>query len=506
MNKILYFTLLLFPLYLLGDELALAPNCSEDGEEKCCMQTTDKPPFFVSDEYKQGVLEYENFRNINDDKLKDKYIPRGSIVYTPPELLEVYKAQSNLRVPVKVLSVPKKTLEDTAEKTSRSMFKNMFKDLFYWKNGKKEKKKRVEVGDIGYLDSRSLRSTTQYTFVVNEDAPLYTSPNGTNLRGMRLSPQRFNDQYIVQRCCLKMAESEAEKTCFEHHLFDVINANNKIVDSFVFDNDQCRVFEHTRAIPKANEQEIIQALTLVKEASEKSSEFSLQGAESLELISTINQWRGKGRGAILKNKPSIEMIKYPIDPDTRKGPFNSRHYLPDSQDFGSNANTDVFSQSMTRCAFMQIKKAFQKACRGTGCEVHFGNIYHGHKSDPEWGVHQGHLSGECIDVWPFRKTKDDITKTYTFSSSEHDREKTREFIELIFKAGGQKVFFSDPELNRYFSQSHIREELAPTPPGVKQSDYWWTLGGRAKAGHDDHIHFCLPNDKKQVQKTCFDGL
>ena len=145
-------------------------NCTRVGEFECCQATSDKSPFFISDEYLQGDKQYENFREVEDDTISKRYIPRGTIVYTPPELYEL-ESSKDYRLPFKVLSVPNEKLEKTAKKTPRQFFKEMF-----W--GKKNKT-RVKKGDVGFLDKRSLRKINNFSFLINEDAPAYKSPKGT---------------------------------------------------------------------------------------------------------------------------------------------------------------------------------------------------------------------------------------------------------------------------------------------------------------------------------------
>lgn len=480
--NVLFFISLSYPV--MSEE---APNnCTKVGEYECCQATSDKSPFFISDEYLQGDKQYENFREVEDDRISKRYIPRGTIIYTPPELYNL-ESSRDYRLPFKVLSVPNEKLEKTAKSTSRQFFKQMF-----W--GKKNKK-RVKAGDIGFMDKRSIRKINDYSFFVNDDAPAYKSPKGNLLNGMKIKPATLGDKFLVSKCC--KAESSLESQCQEFHYFQVFNKEDELVENISLYDLGCRFFTNLTAIPNADIDQISGITELLAESKKTSEVFSEAGADSLELIYENNQWKGSR----LKTKPKIKLVKLPINQLTGYGPFNTRHYTPDDR-----GNSDAFVTPDAGCSFLQLAKKFGEECQGPGCQVQFGNAYH--KSS--WGPHDSHGGGECIDIRPFRKEDDDINAGLTWGTkSRYDRDKTKKFLELAIQAGATNIWFNDQVLNGEFDEEKKKKRNSTLLNGSPLSpfyDDWWEIGVREQPRHNDHIHLCFKSENPRVKKSCREGL
>ncbi|MFT6633223.1 MAG: hypothetical protein ACJAS4_003193 [Bacteriovoracaceae bacterium] len=494
-------------------ELDGKKGCTEKNGYTCCLESSKKSPFFISDEYLQGKKQYENFRDIDDDSISNKYIPRGTIIYTPPELYDL-ESSTDYRLPFKVLSVPNEKLENTAKKTRRTMFTEMFR-------GKKGKQ-RVKKDDIGYLDKRAVKSIDGYTFFVNEHAPAYRTPKGTLLNGHQLRPAMRDNDFMVTRCCQDIPEegSGEKELCRDFHIFQVLNGNGKVIDNTSMYSLGCNFYQDLTAIPDTDTAAIGKVVELLKGNLETSQTYREVGVDSLEIILENNI--RKNRKVV--NKPEIKLVKMPMDDVTLHGPYNTRHYTPDDR-----GDTDAYIQPYAGCAFLQLAKAFQKECVGVGCEVQFGNLYHKRKCadkacqqkyskypdkvsrdvdlEQQWRKHKSHSGGECIDIRPFRKNKDDIKAGLEWTwTATYDRERTKKFMELAIKAGGTGMYFNDPKTISHFANRDTRKRVLPDAQKGAYWDDWWRIGAREQAGHSDHIHVCFKADNPRVQKTCRDGL
>lgn len=473
----------------------------DDIQKGCCVDFNPLPPFYVSDGLWQGEKQYENFRHIGNDNVVKQYVPRGTIVYIPPELYELETSKS-YRLPFSVLSVPKPLLEETAKNSLKS--RSMFREMFWGVKGKG----RVEPGDIGFLDKRGIRQVSEYTFYVNEDAPVYSTPGRTILNGKAIRPKMLNQQFLVKRCCEILPKQESSgPLCYEHYMFDIVNKENRVVDTFSYGNFQCGIFQNMTAVPQTNAQDFSSILALLSQSS-TSTQF---GIEDIEMILKPTEWKGSR----MLNKAEVDLVKFPMDKNN-KGPYHTHHYTPDDK-----GDTDAFLKPTSMCSFLQVAKEFEKKCQGPGCEVQFGNMYH----KKSWKKHKSHESGECIDVRPFRKSEDDITRGHPWHSykknkngeiirdrsrlnTEYDRDKTRDFINLAIKAGATFVFFNDPIINEEHQHPDNRSKLIPTNDGSVWDDWWRIRGNLNKDNqiHDDHVHICFQEENPRVQNSCHDGL
>ncbi len=461
--------------------------CKSSGAYTCCLATSDESPFFISDEYLQGKKQYENFRELEDDSISNKYIPRGTIVYIPQALLDV-ESSKDYRLPFKVLSVPNAKLEETSQKTSRRMFKEMF-----W--GKKGRE-RVERGDQGFLDKRSVRRVDEFSFIVREDARAFLSPKGHLLNGMTISPIMVNGEFRVSRCCTEREDisGEGEMYCQNNHLFALKDKEGNLLENLTLEFLACsRTLENIRPIPQDDLSPIRSVVNLLSESFETSETYEEAGVESLEIILENNNWSGSRR----LSKAKINLVKFPLDDQTLHGPFNTRHYTPDDP-----GDTDAYVKPYAGCALLRVAEKFQNLCQGSGCEVQFGNLFH----SPDWNIHKSHGSGECVDIRPFRKNTDDIRQGLTYNSSHYDYEKTKTFMELAIKAGATNMIFNDPKTQEHFSNPELRESLIPNSKTGMGWNGWWEIGGRDYAGHNDHLHFCFKEENPRVRRTCREGL
>jgi hypothetical protein len=126
----------------------------------CQEMTTPEAPFYISDEFRQGDLVWENFRDIGHQNKKNQYIPKGSIVYTPPEFVEKMDDSEN-RIPVKVLSVPSQENEDNI----RNSKKRRYNSISSMVNTTGDRK-RVDAGSVGWIDKKSVRKASDFTFLL----------------------------------------------------------------------------------------------------------------------------------------------------------------------------------------------------------------------------------------------------------------------------------------------------------------------------------------------------
>ena len=155
---------------------------------------------------------------------------------------------------------------------------------------------------------------------------------------------------------------------------------------------------------------------------------------------------------------------------------------------------------------MKLAKEFKQICNTPGCQIQFGDMYH----PVSWDVHEGHYGGECVDIRPFRKSKDDIKKGEPWYGTkknakgqlipdlnkrnpEYDIEKTRKFIELAIKNGATDIFYNDSLLNDSFKSLNYKRTIIPKAKDPYWDD-WWKIRGNInidKPKHNNHIHLCF---------------
>lgn len=414
------------------------------------------PPFFISDEYKQGDKVWENFRNIDNQNLSDKYIPRGSIVYTPPSLYEKM-SDSDRRIPVRVLSLPNKETEDRLKQSQNRPGDGIKTMISTVKN-----KARAEMNSQGWIDKKSVRKAGEFTFFVTKDAPLYKSPGGISLNKNPISLSMTEDgKYKAKRCCTPDSYP-GEKKCLDQYKFVVSDKDTHQEEEFVVTNLECSLIENMAPVANRIVEPVKTILDLMRV---ENPELAI---DQLELLPARQRWSN--------GKPTVsrkEMLKVKIDDETGEGPFGSFHYRPDDK-----VSSDIYMKPTSHCAFLQVVKKHNESCKEAGCQVQFGNMYH----PPSWGTHDGHGTGECVDIRPFRKSDDDNAGLVysNNANSRYDREKTKSFIQLLKKSGARTNIFNDRQISG----------LSRDSSGV----------------HDDHIHVCFGENREKVQQTCRNGL
>lgn len=461
---------------------------------ECSVSTTDEKPFYVSDEYKQGSKVYENLRSFDSKNKEVEYLPKGSIVYAPPELFEL-SSEDDFRIAVKVLSTPTSNINETllgSKYYDPKLEKWFDKSELHRRAAGLKGKKRAKKGSKGYIPRKALAQVDDYTFLLKNDSKVYKTPSGDDLNGKSLSFKMIDGKFQVKSCCKPNPDINQDGSiCVQHYVIDVKDKDNNVIESFSTNIAGCELFSDILPVPNEDILPISQIINLVSGSAEVSTPLADLGIENLEIIPETNKWSGSKK--LTKHKTGY--LKFPIDDATGFGPFNSFHYNKDDK-----GNSDIFIKPLAGCAFMQVLKSFEKKCSGKGCQVMFGDMFH----RSNWKNHKGHYNGRCIDIRPFRKKDDIQNQGLTHSNnrfSRYDREKTEKFLRELVKAGATPIHFNDSTINKKFKDAEYLKELRPD------------LGGKWKSSrkpshlsnHDNHIHVCFP-ENAEVKKTCKDGV
>ena len=452
-------------------------NLKEQGETDCKESSSEKEPFYVSDAYKQGSKIYENFRELDDPTKSERYIPKGSIVFTPPELMEL-ETSSNYRVPIEVMAVPEDKLEKTLRGSKHYSFRNKAAVL--------KGKNRVKPKDKGYIDKRSLKQVDQYVFMLKNDAKVYKTHKGEVLNDKKIQLKIAEDgNYATRLCCLLLTvpvSTKPELYCQEFHIYEFLDKDNNVIGEDLFRNLSCNIFQDFYPVPKKNSDEVYNILNLLKGYANTDSSLDYFN-QSVEIIpKTTNT----------DVNPEAALIKIPLD-ENQKGPYNSYHYRPDDKE-----NSDAFLEPTAQCAFMQVLKEFNKDCKEEGCQVQFGDMHH----EDNWGPHSTHDNGQCIDIRFFRKTTN-VDAGLTYKNKEYDREKTEKFTDLLMKAGAQNIYLNDYTLRKkYYTQEKLEELYGNDYKAKKEKVYMPVSMDK----HNDHMHFCFKKSNPRVVSTCKSGF
>ncbi len=418
----------------------------------CQETTTPEAPFYISDEFRQGDLIWENFRDINNQNNKNQYIPKGSIVYTPQEFIEQMD-ESERRIPVKVLSVPSKETEDNIRNAKKRRYQSIASKVNTTGN-----RQRVESGSVGWIDKKSVRQASDFTFFVTKDSPLYKTKDGISLNDKPITLSMSNGKFDIERCCTPDTY-EGEEQCFDRYKFIAQGQDSEDAHFYMnTDKLECGFFEDLTPIANRIVEPMKSILNILRAENPKAA------IDEIELLPAYHNW-GSGRPQLSR----VEMVKVPMM-DGREGPFGSYHYKPDDR-----VNSDAYLKPTSQCAFLEVLKKHQQQCTTTGCSVQYGDAYH----EDSWGVHSGHDSGECIDIRPFRKG-DDTDAGLSYKWGRYDRDKTKNFINLLKEAGARSIIFNDRRIP--------------------------SLSRDSRGVHDDHIHVCFGENQNKVQKACRDGL
>jgi hypothetical protein len=419
----------------------------------CKSVKLEQTPFYISDEYKQKDKIWENFRDISNEQSSNRYIPRGSIVYSPSELVEL-SGISDRRVPIKVLTLPTLGNEENIRNSKKRSY-NSIRSMIAT-TGDKD---RATLYSTGWIDQKSLRKAGDYTFMVTKDSKLYKSPSGIEINDKQISLSYTDGKYDAIRCCTPDS-FPGDTICFDRYKFQLKDNAGIVLDNFYVKNLECSFMQDLNPVPNRIVEPVKSILNLMRVENPK---FAI---DELELLPANQTWsNGIPR---IKRK---EMVKMDYDQDTGEGPFGSFHYRPDDQQ-----NTDAYLKPTSHCALLQVLKKHNENCSGEGCSVQLGDMYHNNS----WGVHEGHGSGECIDIRPFRKADNDNAGLSFNSTSRYDRTKTKNFIQLLKDAGSRVIIFNDKQIS-----------------GLSRDS------GNV---HDDHIHVCFGENRDDVKKACRSGI
>lgn len=443
---------LLLMTFISYSAFSQAPDYSKV-EWVCEELEASDPPFYVSDEYRQGDKIWENLRNIDNSRVADTYIPRGSIVEVDEQLFQYGEGVPDYRVPIRVLSLPS---EEEEQKVRDAKWRKRDSIAQMARVGKK---KRAEVDSIGWLDHRALKQAKNFVFFVKEDAEVHADSGVPYVGPTYLEFKLKNGKYLVNRCCTPDSFGGEEK-CFDKHLMNVIDSSGDVLTEKYINHQECSFLTDSRPIRNTEIDSVRNILNMVRKESPD------KAIDELEMLPPLQAWRGS-RSTITRK----EMTKIPVDEETQEGPFGSFHYKPDDA-----VSSDAYLKPTSMCAFMRVMEKWKTLCGEPGCQIQFGDLYH----HDNWGAHSGHDSGECVDIRPMRKDDDlDVGLTYK-QTRRYDREKTRDFVKLIKKSGARITIFNDRRI-----------------PGVRND------GGSV---HNDHLHVCFGENRPKVQESCKDGL
>lgn len=429
-------------------------------EYACVEASVQSSPFFVSDEYRQGDRIYENLRSVDNPGEVNEYLPRESLVQIEPELYE-FSDDVNYRVPVKVISVPSEKREESAKGTSGKYADGQLqKKRFRHTVAGANKLSRAVKGSVGFIHKRSLKKVSDQIFILEKDAPVFKTPGGDEVKAMAMKFDMDGDKFQIKRCCLL----SDEEICFDSYKISFIDKELNELSSYYIDPFSCGYFKGAHPVEEEVADGVLPILEKMQEEMGREG-FSIG---DLELLSSFRKWRG--------SKPYTQrpmLAKFPFDFETGLGPYNTFHYKPDDK-----FNSDAYMHPTSQCAFMSALKEFEKTCPSDkpGCLVQIGNMYH----HDDWKSHVSHDSGYCVDIRPMRNDNtQDYASGLTFRSKGYSRERSKDLINAIYKAGGSKLFFNDSKIGA--DKKPLRDRT-----GV----------------HDNHIHVCFDPNSRAVKDAC----
>lgn len=412
------------------------------------------PPFFISDEYKQGDKLYENLRSVEEPAKVETYLPRESLVKLEPELFN-YSDHPEYRVPIKVISTPDEKREKSAIGVSGRGQRKRFRHTMSGTSNLS----RAKSGTVGFIHKRSLKQVSNYVFILNADAPVFKTPGNIDPHSVALAFDLVDGQYQIERCCFENNEEQ----CFDRYKINLVDEEGEEIASKFIDIEKCGFFKHVHPVRKDIAKPVLPILEKVKEQ----EGFLGFTVGDLELLSPHQSWSG---GRAVEKRPTL--VKFPLN-SKGIGPFNTYHYKPDDK-----KNSDAYLLPGTMCAFMSALEKFAEKCPADnpGCTVQIGNMYH-HKS---WNTHLSHWSGKCIDIRPLRSDNlEDYSNGMTYRSRAYSRSRTTALINELFDAGAYLVIFNDRKIR------------------AKR-----TVKRDSKGIHDNHVHFCFDPAHKKVKEAC----
>lgn len=448
--------------------------------QECSQSETEQPPFYISDEFNQNDKLWENFRSLQNPDDIIGFIPRGSIVYAPPELSESNYSPDS-RIPVRVITVADETRSEIENARGPS---RKFRPISLTPRGRP----LVERGQEGYLDRRAMQPAGKYTFFVKQDSPLHRSMGGSPaLANLPLTLKMANNKYQGQRCCISRSLEDEEPLCHFRYSFETVTPAGQTPDVYNIDVQSCRLMESVVPVQSFDDLGVgtdrfdntekdlgLAVHNILLDLNEKYPGFGIgSGFQNDEVdfggIRFLSEHRRANGRATLERE---YMMKIPIDHETKEGPFNSIQYNPDD-----NRSNDAFLRPVPMCAFMEVLKKFERVCgSGPECRVQFGNMYH-HQN---WNVHETHGSGYCLDLRPMRTDPNNVANGLVVGGWNYDREKTQQLVNVLREAGATDIILEDGKID-----------------GVRR------LYNRT---HRNHLHVCFDPSDRDVRNTCYQGL
>lgn len=477
--KLIIFSFTLFISVLTKAEHTVLGNNSPNLIQNCQVSETEKPPFYISDEYRQGDKIWENFRSLKDKNDVIGFIPRGSIVYAPPELTESVISPDDY-VPVQVVTVENETRSEIVNARGRS------KRFYTTSSPSNRKIPLIEKGQEGFLSRNAMQPAGKYTFFVKEDSPLHRSMGGSpSLANLPLTLRVEDGKYQGQRCCVSESLVDEEPVCHFRYSFETLPKEGESVDVYNIDIMACNVMDSVFPVQSFDDigngsegfdptdKGLAHAVNnILLNMRERYPGFGIgSGFQGDEIefggLKFLPEHRRANRSATLERE---YMMKIPIDQETKEGPFNSRQYNPDD-----SMSNDAFLRPVPMCAFMEVLKKFEKDCGGgIDCQVQFGNMYHSR----DWNVHESHGDGTCVDLRPMRTDPENIANGLVVGGWNYDREKTRKLVNVLREAGGDPLYLNDSKIK----------------------------GSTSLKGHHNHIHVCFNPRRRNVKETCEEGI
>ncbi len=382
------------------------PRC----EKECCLVSQKSPPLFViptgfDPATGQDAVErrreakYANYisgaKTLSPSSSvvgKPFVLPKRSIVQVAEMYRDLIEERGELVktnrlgvwVPVRVVSLP--PTNNRLLSSNLQSVKNIAKPTFT------AAVELAQVGDTGFVkvsDLEKIDKQRDYVFIVKRDTELFKSLNETlqknNLESLQpyaLRLKESEDGFEVRQCC-----SGNPRRCQNFPIFEVLNVRDRQGRGVDMPLDEdcltCR-------------QQMLSSLTPIEEHQLKPIRSILShpslGLPSGRLIASLTDLN------FVDSRGFVQIPLLDRGEEKRIGPFNSRHYGPESGD------ADVYMRSDVACGFMQFLKAWDQACKGhDDCLIEFGDASHAlHKNkvrteNSPW-PHESHTNGECLDI------------------------------------------------------------------------------------------------------------
>ncbi len=490
-----------------------------NGAFQCVEKSNSVSPLLISEATYSKIPQrvYENLWQEVMPKYKAAaLLPRLSIVEVDAETASKFsdiqksKVFKNRYVAVKVRKIAPMSLIEHLDKAEVSKNGKQYFGIY---NRMSDAYLPAKIGDEGVILSNSLSPLGEYSFILNEDSPLF-SASYEEFKGKVLTPMMKDDgSYIYDECC------DDKENCFLRYKFIVDAQKDKVLN---FDNIACKNIELLNPSLPAHTNSLYQIYRLIKEENPEFKQDDLayfhqfqpeRNRSFLEIF-----YKETTEGKKLWNQLSHDeqsvlnerwdnahyakgLVRMSIDTETGKGPYKICHYK--TRENNNDYYSDHFAHPASACTFYQISKMFTSKIKSNikSCEVWLGHAFH----SEDWGVHISHKDGTCFDVGSFstEEVTDDKRVATSFCSKNHDKDKTFEFLSLLNKAGAVKIHMNP-------NCSYLSKKTG------KVVSYRWLSHADSRAynikelkgdeSHKTHIHFCLPPSSLQVTKTCEEGI